>query len=35
MSLKFEKKPYFMPVFFGGEDEHGINDTSLHSPADT
>lgn len=34
MSLKFEKKPYFMPVFFSGEGEHGINDTTLHEPAD-
>ena len=34
MSLTFEKKPYFMPVFFSGEGEHGINDTTYHEPAD-
>ena len=34
MSLEFGKKPYFMPVFFSGEEDHGINDTSLHAPAD-
>ena len=34
MSFKFEKKPYFMPVSFSGEEEHGISDTSFHAPAD-